>query len=502
MDPDTALSDNHAQQRSVVVRCHHAHRITVLLCLIAFSILSLRCIASPPAIPTHALAYYRLDPTDFQSNAAPFLPIMLRLAEDQGLIDSEFYPVFDGILAAGTAGAVPDTLCLLDLDAEYNSPAKNGFRINTLKAVLILETKEGHHGFLKTLGTIVSHYDQNKNGDTPQPFTLPNGQKGVRYRADHWEEWQVLEWASLSATNNGFIVGFGHGSIEQWVNTQHRPPDQEFIDQHRRAVPDGPSESFIEVYLNLDQCRTLMPELVAQGILRDLLVTWKLDNARDWMLHGQRSGKYLATDLTWRRRSDPTDHIAHRSATLGHWPSDLTMSQPPGEYLVVIPIDFDPAFDRLLDFSMAVSGSDPSSSLTRNIKRYQVRKRTTFEPMWSAFQPYLVLSDYPAPTIPIPCATTVYAEIKPSASERMTQSRFEALCKQFFPMSTVSRPTDESKSPDGTVIRYDRKERLYSLQYKQLEWLRFPCWGWADRNFILSWEPNAVIENRRLLSDR
>src|SRR5690606_14089417 len=102
-----------------------------------------------------------------------------------GLVDPEFHPLFDGILAAGVVGTVPHSLVILDLDAEFDEQAERGYRILDLKAVLVLETAANHRTYLETLSTILSHYGL---GDANQPalIALPDGSSGARYRAADW----------------------------------------------------------------------------------------------------------------------------------------------------------------------------------------------------------------------------------------------------------------------------------------------------------------------------
>ena len=151
--------------------------------------------------PVDCVAYYRLDPTVFDSSptAASFLPLAVQLGERVGLISQEFQPIFDGIAAAGLAGAVPHTVCILDFDGEYDPNAKNNFRITDLKAVLVLETATDHRTYLQSLSQMLSHYEQNNEdgSDTNNRSIVskPNEIPIARFKPKTWPDWKAVEWA-------------------------------------------------------------------------------------------------------------------------------------------------------------------------------------------------------------------------------------------------------------------------------------------------------------------
>lgn len=453
--------------------------------------------AAAPSIPPDAVAFYRFDPSRFDTTTAAFLPMALNIAEKAGLVNADFHPLFDGILAASIAGAVPHTVCVLDLDGEYDEQAKNGFRVTALQAVLVLESTRDHRGFISRLGTILSHYQGDAGGDaesdagpTQELFDLPNGSRAARFRATTWAPWQTVEWASLP---DSFVVGLGPGSIERWVKAQAAAEDHPVLTLHRataRGRGDEGEASFVEIWMNFDRLHETMPDILAQGRPRRMLTTWQLDNARNWMFHGRWADEFLVADLTWQRRSDSPDTVQKRSLTLDHWPRDLTLPKPDGKYCVVIPIDLAASFDRVMSAYRDTLREDKLPDFDGRMLDYRRREKQTYASMWSAFKPYVVLSNDPPPAVPVPGATTVYFELKDARQAVATQRRLEALLAQFM---TSKDPQHLGES----AVRHETKGNYYWLQLEASGTIRVPSWGWAGRYLIGGWGPSVVEFNRK-----
>ncbi len=462
--------------------------------------------AAPPAIPPDAVAFYRFDPSRFDTKTAAFLPLALKLAEQAGLVNADFHPIFDGILAASVAGAVPHTMCVLDLDAEHDDAAKNGFRITALQAVLVLESTRDHRSFLSTLGTILSHYkgeapeggdESAGQGDTPGPtqelFDLPGGRRAARFRQPQWAAWQTVEWASLS---DSFVVGLGHGSLERWVTSQGAAVPHDLLTLHRASgAQRAAGPPFLELWIDLDALRKAMPEVLAQGRPRRILTTWRLDNARNWMFHGRWANEFLVADVTWQRRSDPLDAVASRSLTLDRWPRDLTLPRPEGKYCVVIPIDLAASFDRVLSAYRDTLREDKLPAFDARVREYRARERQTYAALWSAFVPYVVLSNDPPPAVPVPGATTVYFELKDARQAAATQRRLESLLAQFI-------TSDDPQVLGESVVRKESDGNYYWLQLEASGTLRVPSWGWAGPYLIGGWGPSVIEHNRKKIGRR
>lgn len=462
--------------------------------------------AAPPHIPPDAPAFYRFDPSRFDAKTAAFLPLALRLAEQAGLVNEEFHPIFDAVLAASVAGAVPHTLCLLDLDAVHDEQAKNGFRITALQAVLVLESARGHRAFLSTLGTILSHYrgegaapaeggGEDRGADAPgqELFDLPGGRRAARFRRPQWAAWQTVEWASLS---DSFIVGLGQGSLERWAAAQAAPAPHDRLALHRAAgARRAAGPPFIEIWIDLDALRKRMPEVLAQGRPRRMLATWQLDNARNWMFHGRWADEFLLADLTWQRRSDPVEMAASRALTLDRWPRELTLPRPEGTYCVVIPIDLAASFDRVLSAWRDTLREDELPAFDARVREYRVRRRATYDALWSAFVPYVVLSNDPPPAVPVPGATTVYFELKDARQAAATQRRLESLLEQFI-------TSDDPQRLGESVVRREREGNYYWLQLEASGTLRVPSWGWAGPYLIGGWGPSVIEHNRKKIGRR
>ncbi|MFG0328626.1 MAG: hypothetical protein ACF8PN_01900 [Phycisphaerales bacterium] len=446
---------------------------------------------TPPTIPADAAFYYRLDPSRFSAASAGginVLPFALQLAERYGVIDADLHPIFDAILGAAIAGARPHTLCVLDADARFDEQARKGFQLESMRAVLALESSQDHRAYLQALGTILAHYGEESAGAPQTIFTLPDGRSAARFRAREWAEWQSIEWASLESA---FVVGLGAGALSEWINSQNRDLPLANLDDHRRFVERGAamnSDRFVEIWLNLDRLRARMPEIVAEGRVRDTLVAWRLDNARSWMLHGRWEDRFLLLDVTWQRRSEPAHAVAHRPLTIARWPDEISFDPTAEGYLAVFPSNHAAAFEQAVRGYRALRGEDRRAEVDRRLQIYRRRDRV-YNPLWNAFEPYVILTGDPAPPVPIPGATTVITPLRRGERAKLAANRMDSLIELFF-------PNEGPPAPDEPSRQGDRASGLSWLAWDANGLFRFPVWGWTERAFVFGWGAPSIEVTR------
>lgn len=476
-------------RRRVLEQCATRLAILVMACASVVT-------AQPRDVPDDVLVYYRLDTRSFDQQLSGIVPLLLQMAERSGFVDKGFHPLFDGLLAASVVGPEPHTLCLMDLDL-VAEPGTTKLNVTELAAVLVIESDRDHRTYVQTLGTILQHYGREAKRDQT-PFVLSNGRDAVRYKASTWQDWQTLEWASLG---DAFIVGLGKDPIEQWLSMQTRIERSNGtlagVPAHRTAVRrergGDPGTSLLEAWVNLDRMRQRMPEILAQGRARDWLVAWQLDNARNWMFHASRKEKFLVADITWQRRSEPRSVVARREVTLDHWPEDLLLPVPPGGYVIVAPMQWEAAFQRVLDAYRATQTPARQIAFDEDLADHRRRYRADYARLWPTLQPYLIMSNHPKPPIAVPGATTIYFEVTKRASPRTVQRRIHNLMRDFMEGETPEKLGD-------AIVRFDADQQMYWLQLEHTGLLQTPAWGWAGRWLIGSWAPGPVLENRAWLT--
>ncbi len=474
------------------------------------------------AAPLHAqeqpLAWYRFNPRVFGATAGAVLPFALQAADRAGVLTPEFHPLFDAILAGSVAGSVQHEMHILRLDAELDETAPNGFRLTDLQVVLILQTGGNHRSFVQALGTILSHYRQGKEGEEivnadgelnvgQELFDLTGGLRAARFRAPGWAAWQSVEWASLP---DSFIVGVGRGSLESWQNAT-RPNESPVTQQHRNALlrephyrpgaldaPVGNASTvecpaFLELFIDLDALRRIMPEILAQGRPRDLLQCARLDNARNWMLHGRLAGRFVLCDLTWQRRSDDPTTVIRRQLTVDAWPESLPMREAPGSWVLAAPIDLEAAQERIVDLYRSFLRGAKQESFDEAWRKHRLENRRLYEAMWPQFAGWLILGNYPPAPIPAPGAVTLYLPLAPRASERLVENQIASLVTRF---TQGDAPTELGHSR----LQRDQERRLFWLQTDSQGMLRLPTWGMAPGMLVAGWGPEVVEANREWIS--
>lgn len=447
--------------------------------------------------PENCVAFYRFAPEQFESaNAvASFLPLAIQLGAGTGLINESFRPLFDGLAAAAIAGAVPHSITIHNFDGQFDPEAKNNFRITELQAVLSLETPANHRTYLQSLAQILSHYQTAENNPRQKLqsiIQLKNGQTVGRFLFENGTTWQALEWAS---TAEAFYVGIGIDSIKTHLAQIAGPATARPFAEHFKFPDATPAANhFLALFVNLEKLHTTLPEVLAQGRPRRMLTTWKLDNARNYFLHGRIRGKYLHFEITYERRSDPARIVHHRPLTLNHWPGSLELPEPPGDFLIVIPIQFEAAFNRSSNAYRATLSPPKLAAFNDQMKKYQHQNRAALQTLWDGFKPFIIISNYPKPPVPIPGAATLYLEmVSKNPSSPIMQNCLEAILETF-----LKSPTPEKLGQ--AAIRYDKKERLYYLQLEKTGNLRIPTWAWiANRYLIAGWGPPVIETNRNWL---
>jgi hypothetical protein len=312
-----------------------------------------------------------------------------------------------------------------------------------------------------------------------------------RFKPESWARWQAVEWASLP---DSFVVGLGEGAIENWVSAQNERPSPAFLNRHRSALASEQAvdaSRVLEIWIHFDRIHENMPDIIAQGRPRRMITAWKLDDARNWMFHARRAGRYLLADITWQRRREPDHVIAHRALTLDHWPSELlTLREPPGEFLAVFKADFARIYDRLLAAHRATISPVKLEAYDKSIQQHHVRHRQAYESLWPVFKPFLIISDHPSPPVPIPGALNVYFELEPDASAKQAQARMESILARYLSAAEPERLGD-------AAVRLDRDTQTYYLLLEKTGRLKFPAWSWVGGRFLVGgWSPHAVVENR------
>lgn len=503
--------------------------------------------AAPASVPAEALAWYRFDPTRFVSppepgaaspasgggggaTAAPdenpaapaptpaggLLPAALLVLQRSGVIEDDVLPVVHALVGASIAGSVPHSVCLLDLDLAYDDTAEDGVRVLTAQAVLTIETGRNHHTLLNALDGILGHYAATAEGGRQSLFTLPDGRQAGRFESTAWGTWRTLEWTSQP---DAFLVGLGTGALERWISIQQsgngataRPTasgggqsgsprpivaDEPLMELHRSIVDlmrPARGATFLEIWLNLERMHTRMPDILAQGRVREQLVAWQLDNARNWMLHGRWSDRFLLFDLTWQRRSESRTDVAHRSLTVDRMPAELQFRVPrTGDFLIVAPMDHAGAFTRTVGAYRGLLSGERRAAFDTAYERWSARHRRILPEVLRSFEPWVVVTNVPAPPAPIPGACTVYFELRDPADPRVVARQLDGLLESF-----VALPAPEELG-DARIVRDERQDLSY-LQVERTGLLRAPAWGWAGRVLVAGWGPPVVVENRRLLT--
>jgi len=505
--------------------------------------------AAPPAsiIPPDSLFYLHYNPAGFSSQSdranLSALPFLIRAATESSLLSADSRTLADSALAYLAASPYPQTLCLLSctyspaVDPEQGAalPARLG-NPHLVLAVDIPADRQPE--FLAALDPI---FNRIESGCPTPRAALDYPGSAAAFSLTPPAPAQSIEWALLP---NQVLLAFGQGTLSQWSKSLTAArADQSLVSLLRSPLPplaESSAPPFLEAFANLDRLRALLPELAADGRLRPILVDWRLDNARNWMLLGRWSGvktpaggQYAQFDVCWQRRSEDSAKIAHAQLTQNSWPDILDFPVPAGSCVAVFPISPSAFVDGSLN---AYSTSLSDSALPAFLRRTQDWRRTTraFLPATlDSFESFLVLSNDPPPTLPIPGACSAYLQLKPSANPNRVTGQIQRALELLNPRSRRTQPEPAPRTPkpneqnpdspaepqEGQPASQPRATpRLYPGQVmrdstSRLSWvvwpdlpaplgtLACPVWTFAvnrDRAAVLvcSWSPDAAIQIR------
>ncbi len=469
-----------------------------------------RAQTNAPSIPPNSIAWWRFDPTGFDSQRQAAaeraaMTIMLRALVASGVVDKDSTAaIVEGLLAASEVGAAPHTLCVLDFAAD-RPPDGDGMDIHRLQMVLELQTKGDHTAHLRTLKAILIDAERsrderdNAGHGAQRALKLPAGVKGVAYREPDWEEWREVSWAS---TENTFLVGLGRGSLERWLEfravkptpaNNHKPLWR--AHQNITAHNTDHGETFFEAYLEIDGLRRGFPEAFSVGRAQRIFAALKLDNARDFMLHGRwvrqqnaDAAALIALDATWSSRADKPGSVRRIAVSEPAWPDrQLALPPPPGSYAIAMRVDWTDWLNVTFNLIEAF-GRDPDLQERRDtINQWRRRNGAKLRRFTARLKPWLVLSDSPAPIAAIPGLTTLYVEHWPAANQQASASDLDSLISDY---------TEVLARDVSTGIRY--------LKLEPTGLIRAPAWGFATFHntplLIGGWSPIVVTQNRQWLA--
>lgn len=459
-------------------------------------------------IPPDSPAWWTFDPSGFnpaQEQPGPERTVLnagLRSLISSGLIgDDQSTRIVQSVLAASIVGSVPHTLCILEIGQAPTRPgSKPAVRIS---AVLALHSGADHKPFVRTIEAILT--DAAPAGEKPrQPgsqrrIELPGGRSGVCYSEAGWPEWREVSWCS---TEGSFVVGLGNDSLARWFRAQDareavpnepRPSGRGNGDLSPRAVndewlahervvaearPDG--DIFLEAFINLNALRRAFPDAFPGGRLEQLLRSSNLANGRAFMLHarwikpqdvkiGRIEGQYngpplIALDATWSARSEPPGSVRRMALTESDWPAELSMPPPPGGYIAVVPLDVDRWLARALDIYGATLETPAASRFTLRRRAWHSKHSAALGRVSGALGPWLVVSDYPKPPIPMLGAATIYAELRRREGGRS---------------DTFTADLGALLEPFADHVTFDAASQIWSLRADRNGWFQVLSWGLA-----------------------
>ena len=456
-------------------------------------------------IPPEAVAFWRFDTSRFAAGRAdPALQAQrrvliagLRAAVASGLIaEPKAASVLEAILAASEVGARPHTLCLIDLSAG-RPPSGEGMAPSVLRLTLELESTGDHATLLRTVRAILlGDGTEKSDGATQRELDLPGGVRGVAYRKKGWAPWHEVQWAS---TDHSFVIGLGAGSLERWFAAQSADEEETPTawDAHRAFVdaarPAG--DVFFQAYLGLDRVRTGFPYGFINGRTRRVLETLSLSNARDVMVQarwieppaGADHPPLIAADVTWSARSEAPGTVHGLPISLDAWPTGaVAMAPPPGTYAIVMPVKWGRWVQTALDLVWAAAKGDDAPRKRALLRGWTDRNAGTLGVFLGQLEPWLIVSDVPAPVTPMPGAATFFIELKRGVSAQRAGAALRAL---------LGSRMDRVMIEDG----------VWSFKVDRGGVLRIPSWGFvgpADKPILVGgWGPPVVTENRARLGD-
>ena len=446
-------------------------------------------VASPPGVPVRPLAFYSLDPTDFDPPTA-WLPPLIQLLDTAGVLSAKNQPVADGILIASFLGAYRHRVALLDLKAYRHLP--RDVVIERLKLVLVLEAPGSFARIRQTLQTILGHYGL--PGHRRQTLIrLPGRRVGVRYRDRTWPPWQSFEW---TADAQRFYFAIGEGTLAAWFEAD-RPGDADpRLPAHRAQIKSvAGRKRFLEVFCDLDGLRRSVSSLFDTGRTAPILQLFGLGESDQWMLHGCRAGSFVVVDATTRQG----EQMYRRRLTLDRWPRQAGVPMPTGNFHLVAPVDWPDAVEQLLGLVRLIHEPTERPEFDRIVDTYQRQTGVRLTTYMSMFRPYLLASNYPRAWLAIPGTATLYVPLRRNERAEAAHGQFERLM----------RPLLGERGAEELGVACEASSGLHWLDSPLRELFKAPAWGWSGgageqpgRTFIASFSPHAVEENRKFLAAR
>ncbi|MBC7835445.1 MAG: hypothetical protein H7Y88_10155 [Phycisphaerales bacterium] len=463
--------------------------------------------AAPPEPPTSALLWWRLDPSGFQSAAAPSTDLepLLRALAASGIIGDDAGGIAKGLLAASVVGRVPHTLCVLPLSATTDDPAPLAF-------ILELADPADHKPHIRTIEAILSPAapvapnntrdpQSTKPRGTQSPLKLPGGLTGVSYTEPDWTAQQELSWVSRPGA---FTIALGRGALPRWLESSAKAgvPQPSTWLAHRQAVAESrpPGAVFLEAFADLNALRRALPVLVGDGKVAQLLNAWNLSNARRFMLHGrwiapldvarrdpampippalrnQKPAPYagpplLAIDATWEARSEPPPApgnkggAVHRLAlTESFWPvAEIPFPPPPGSFIMVSRN----SAHRWIDLGAATYGAtrtpDGRARFANSLDAWRFKTATALDRLLAKMSPWVIISDVPRPAVAMIGGATVYIPMRPGADDGAIARDLAAVLQKF--QDRVTQTPAAHGSP-----------RTWSLRLESAGAVRLISWG-------------------------
>jgi len=455
--------------------------------------------------PPSAIAWWRLDPGRFRAGqadpaAAARREIVLagfRAAVASGVVeDSAASKALEGLLAAGEVGSTRHTLCLLDFEAQ-RGPGGTGMDPQILQMVLELESPSNRPALLRTVRAILigSGPGGAEAAGRQRIIKLPGGREGVAYSEADWPAWRQVAWAS---TEDAFVIGLGEGALEAWFaapdpDVGTRPPWAAHREAAARARQSD--DVFFEAYLGLDGLRRGFPEAFVEGRAERVLAATNLSNARDFMLHGRwaeppadrRHPPMIALDATWSARSRAPGAVEHRRLSESSWPEEeIAMAPPPGSYVIAMPAPWREWVDTALRIVPAATPEEKHVWRMVAVRQWRRAHGDNLRAFLDSLAPWLIVSDTPPPVLPMPGASTFFAELRADASPDDAAALLHSLLSPFREQIL-------------------RDQGVWSFRVDEGGLLRIPSWGFIEAEpravMVGGWGPPVVIENRRRLRE-
>ncbi|MBX3358209.1 MAG: hypothetical protein KF745_07260 [Phycisphaeraceae bacterium] len=468
-------------------------RVLIVLAVMGAWLAASVAAAPPTAIPADSVAWWQFDPGHFKSGAGPddggdgalagAVESMLRIAVASRVIeDRSSAAVVQGLLAASVVGDVPHVLCAIPLGGN-DSP------VGEVGAVLSLRTLGDHRAYVRTIEAILvggrgSGLPDEQAAAAQRTIDLPGNRRGVAFALPGWPAWREVSWCS---TEGEFVVGLGRGALDRWFAAA--PVADGAWREHQQTVDRArpPGDVFMECYADLNALRRLYPDQFAAEPLAGVLHAMRLSNARDFMLHARwiepanvlvgdpadpsraAAGSYagppmIAIDASWSARSEKPGEVEREAISTSSWPeNEMPMPPPPGRYVVVLPSRVLNRLDEALTLYRSTLRAESRAQFEAAERAWRGTHRAALARVSRAAGPWIVLSDYPRPSVAMIGATTLYLPLR--AGERA---------------DAFARDLGELLQPFKNRLEYRDKSGVWSLRVDPSGLVRVITWGMAE----------------------